>query len=242
MGCFWNVAKGCFLVCLLSGFNVFVVCFCVFWQSCKSVKNACFSQFWGAFGGWHILVYLGLEGFGVFVFLVFVFLLFRFSFFMFCSVFVLLLDCFWCCYYFCFGGFFFLLGFLGFVFVGCCLSCFVCVGVFLLCLLFCVVLVCLCFNLCVCWIGLSVVLVLFFWVCSVCVCCVFLCLFLSALMKITVFPAILVFLVYWKKVSLCFSFQFLFLAFCCCFVCFLFQDVPFFGFLLALFFCFESQS
>ena len=41
----------------------------------KSVKNACFfSQFLGVFLGWLIVVHLGLEGLGVFVFLVFVFL------------------------------------------------------------------------------------------------------------------------------------------------------------------------
>ena len=41
------------------------------WYSCKSVNNAFFFSFWRAFWGWLILVYLGLEGLGVFVFLVF---------------------------------------------------------------------------------------------------------------------------------------------------------------------------
>ena len=61
--------------------------FCVSGKSCRSVKNAClfFPVFWG-FCGVLILVYLGVEGFGVFVVLVFVFLSFRF-------LSVLLLDC-----------------------------------------------------------------------------------------------------------------------------------------------------
>ena len=65
------------------------------WSSCKSVKNArFFSPVWGAFGGRFLLDYLGLEGIGVFVFLVFVcFFVLICS----CFVFVLLLDCFWCC-------------------------------------------------------------------------------------------------------------------------------------------------
>ena len=75
--------------------------------------------------------------------------------------------------------------------------------------------------------------VLFWFVLLVFVLFVCACFFLF-LMKITVFPAILVFLVY-KKVNLCFSFQFLVLAFCFCFVCFLFQDV-----LLFLVFCLFS--
>ena len=68
--------------------------------------------------GWLSLVYLGLEGLGVFVVLVFVFHLFRFCFCFFCCLSVLLLDCFWCCscsvvfcllfvfvFFFVFGGF-----------------------------------------------------------------------------------------------------------------------------------------
>ena len=60
------------------------------------------SLFGGAFVGWLILVYLGLEGLGVFVFLLFVFL--------FCVAFVsvlfalclfCLLDCFGCWFLFC---------------------------------------------------------------------------------------------------------------------------------------------
>ena len=67
-GLFLNIAKWC-----LFGLLWFVF-WCV-WHSSKSVKNTCFfSSFWG-FVGWLILVYLGLEGLGVFVFLVFVLLL-----------------------------------------------------------------------------------------------------------------------------------------------------------------------
>ena len=77
--------------------------------------------------------------------------------------------------------------------------CFVCVGVcccfrflFLLCSL-----ACFCFVLCVCWSGLGVALVflvLYFGVCFVCAVFLFLCAcFFLFLMKIIVFPAILVF-------------------------------------------------
>ena len=60
------------------------------WYCFKSVKNACFSQFLRFFLGWLIVVHLGLEGLGVFVFLVFVFL--------FCLAFVLFcLICSWFC-------------------------------------------------------------------------------------------------------------------------------------------------
>ena len=49
--------------------------FGVFGKVAKVSKMLVFFPVFLAFGGWHILVYLGLEGFGVFVFLVFVFLL-----------------------------------------------------------------------------------------------------------------------------------------------------------------------
>ena len=39
-------------------------------RKCFSLKNACFSPVCWAFVGWLILVYLGFEGLGVFVFLV----------------------------------------------------------------------------------------------------------------------------------------------------------------------------
>ena len=63
-----------------------------------------FSQFWGVFLGWLIVVHLGLEGLGVFVFLVFVFLFFlAFVSVLFALFLALWLDgvlffffCFWC--------------------------------------------------------------------------------------------------------------------------------------------------
>ena len=71
-GLFLNMAKGVFCL-FFSGFNVFVVCFCVFGKVVKSVKNACFfSQSFGLFG----VACSCLVGFGrfwCFVFLVFVF-------------------------------------------------------------------------------------------------------------------------------------------------------------------------
>ena len=58
-----------FLVCFL-GFNVIVVCFLCVCHSCKVLKMLVFPNF-GVFVRWFILVYLGLEGLGVFVVLVF---------------------------------------------------------------------------------------------------------------------------------------------------------------------------
>ena len=94
VGCFW----------LFSGVNVIVVCFCVCVSGkvAQVLKNACFSQFFGAFVGWIILLYLGFEGVGVFVFLVSVFLCLGFfvALFLFCCwivfgvVLVLFLYCF----------------------------------------------------------------------------------------------------------------------------------------------------
>ena len=116
-----------------------VSCFCVFvvllfvclvrLQKCKKCLLFVFPVL-GAFEGWHTLVYLGLEGLGVFVFLLL--FLFRFCLCLFCSVCVLLMDCFWRCS--CFFVFFFLGG--GSVFFwrggGCfclfLLFCFVCDG------------------------------------------------------------------------------------------------------------------
>ena len=63
-----------------------------------------FPQFWGVFVGWLTLVYLGLEGLGVFVFLVSLFLC-CFCFCFVCFVSVLLLDCFGCWFLFCFFDF-----------------------------------------------------------------------------------------------------------------------------------------
>ena len=61
----------------------------------KVLKMLVFPQFFGAFVGWLILAYLGLEGLGVFVFLVFVFLFYvafvsvLFALFLFCCWIVL---------------------------------------------------------------------------------------------------------------------------------------------------------
>ena len=117
-----------------------MVCFWCVWHSSKSVKNAVvfFSQFFGAFVGWLILAYLGLEGLGVFVFLVFVFLFcvafvsVLFALFLFCCwivlgvgscfVFLLFLLCFFLfvvfvffvsCFFFVFCFFFLFGGFKG---------------------------------------------------------------------------------------------------------------------------------
>ena len=86
------------------GFHVVVVCFWCVWHSSKSVKMLVFfSQFFGAFVGWLILAYLGLEGLGVFVFLVFVFLFcVAFVSVLFALFFVLFLACFGCWFLFCF--------------------------------------------------------------------------------------------------------------------------------------------
>ena len=120
-GLFLNMANGVFWVWFFWGFNTKKVCFWCVWHCFKSVKNACFFfPIFGAFLGWLIIVHLGLEGLGVFVFLAFVFLLCCFCFcfvcfvigfvfcFVFCFVFVLFL------FYFCFVFFSFFLFFLFF--------------------------------------------------------------------------------------------------------------------------------
>ena len=90
--------------------------FCVFGKVAKVLNCLCFYfQFCLAFVGWLILVYLGLEGLGVFVVLVCVCVFFfcsGFAFVCFGFVFVLLLDCCWCCSCF-FLSFVFFLFFLG---------------------------------------------------------------------------------------------------------------------------------
>ena len=73
-GLFLNMANGAFWVWFFWGFNIKKVCFWCVWHCFKSVKNACFFPIFWAFLGWLIIVHLGLEGLGVFVFLVFVFL------------------------------------------------------------------------------------------------------------------------------------------------------------------------
>ena len=68
----------------------------------KSVKNACFFPIFGFFWGWLIVVHLGLEGLGVFVFLVFVFLFcLAFVSVLFALLLVLWLDVvvFFCCFF-----------------------------------------------------------------------------------------------------------------------------------------------
>ena len=144
VGCFWTWQS--FFGLFFSGFNVFVVCF-VCLVKLQKCQNACFPRFGGFFGR-HILVYLGLEGLGIFVFLVFAFL-FRFCVCLFCSVFVWLLDYFWCCSCFDFWGFLFFVVwfcFCLFLFVWLCLCWIVFVILVLSCCLF---LACLCFVLCV---------------------------------------------------------------------------------------------
>ena len=87
--------------------------FCVFGKVAKVLNMLVSKVFWGGRGGCVgrlLLVYLGLEGLGVFAFLVFVFLWFRFVFVYYCFVFVLLLVLFlflfWgvcsVCVFFCF--------------------------------------------------------------------------------------------------------------------------------------------
>ena len=77
-----------------SSFIAIVVCFCVSGKDAGVLKMPVFSSLWG-FVGWLVLVYLGLEGLGVFVFLVFVFLLFRFCFCFVSVLFALFLFCCW---------------------------------------------------------------------------------------------------------------------------------------------------
>ena len=73
VGCFLNMAKGCFFVSFFfAGSNVFVVCFCVFGTVPKVSKMLAFPNL----GGFYGVVYscLGeVEGLGVSVFLVFCF-------------------------------------------------------------------------------------------------------------------------------------------------------------------------
>ena len=69
-GVFLNMAKWCFWFILFEVFMPLWLVLCV-WSSCKSVKSAWFPQFVLAFvGGWLNLVFLGLEGLGVFLVLV----------------------------------------------------------------------------------------------------------------------------------------------------------------------------
>ena len=56
-GLFLNMARRCCLFVFFSGLNVFVVCCCVFVKVAKVLTMLVFSVL-GAFGGWHVLVYL----------------------------------------------------------------------------------------------------------------------------------------------------------------------------------------
>ena len=184
-----------------------------------------------AFGEWFIIVYLGLEGLGVFVFIVFDFLLFKLCLCFFCFVFVLLLDYFWCCSCFCFWGVssaFCLFSFCLLLFV-----LLVCVGVCLLFLCFLVVFFCLILFCSLClleWSRCCSCFVILWFVLFVFVVCLFACAcFFLFLMNITVFPAILV-LFGLMFIHFLFSFQFLVPASGSCSISFLFQDVIFFLF------------
>ena len=98
VGCFWTWQDGGLGVCFFAGFPVIVVCFwCVLVP--KVLKMLVFPIL-GAFVGWLILVYLGLEGLGAFVFLVFVFLICVFCFCFVAGLFwVLLLVLLFCCFF-----------------------------------------------------------------------------------------------------------------------------------------------
>ena len=99
VGCFWTWHKGVF-VCFFSGFNVIVVCFCVSGKVARVLKMiSFFPSFFGLCG----VAYSCLVGFGRFrCFCVSCFCLFCLSVVsvLFAFVFVLLLDCFWCCCFF----------------------------------------------------------------------------------------------------------------------------------------------
>ena len=93
MGCFEHgkmVFFGFVFCQVLMLKGLFLVCLALF-QKCQ---KCLFSQFWGAFLGWLIVVHLGLEGLGVFVFLVFVSLFFCVAFVsvLFALILVLWLD------------------------------------------------------------------------------------------------------------------------------------------------------
>ena len=90
-GLFLNMTKRCFLFVCFSGLLLLWFVFSVSGKVAKVLKMLVFFPSFLGFVWWLILVYLGLEGLGVFVFLVFVFLLFRFSF----QFFVLFLFCCW---------------------------------------------------------------------------------------------------------------------------------------------------
>ena len=93
VGCFWTWQKGVFCL-FFQALMLLWFAFCVSGKVGRVLKFLVFPSF-GGFVGWLILVYLGLEGLGVFVFLVFVF--------RFCVGFVsVLFALFWFC---CWTGF-----------------------------------------------------------------------------------------------------------------------------------------
>ena len=74
VGCFWTWQNGVFLGFVFWGFNIKRFVFGVSGIVSKVLKMLVFFPVFGFFLGWLIVVHLGLEGLGVFVFLVFVFL------------------------------------------------------------------------------------------------------------------------------------------------------------------------
>ena len=110
VGCFWTWQNGVFGF-EFWGFNIKKVGLWCVWHCFKSVKNACFFPVFWAFLGWLIVVHLGLEGLGVFVFLVFVFLCcVVFASVLFALLLVLWLFCLLFCLFFVFFVLFFLEG------------------------------------------------------------------------------------------------------------------------------------
>ena len=114
-GLFSNMAKWCFWGLFFVGFNIKKVFFGVSGIVSKVLKMLVFPILGFFFLGWLIVVRLGLEGLGVFVFLVFVFLfclafvsvLFALFLALWLDVVVLFFWCFSCCFC-CFVFLFFL--------------------------------------------------------------------------------------------------------------------------------------
>ena len=113
-GLFLNMAKWCFWGLFFCRFS----CYCGLFLVCGIVPKVLkmlvfFPNFFWAFMGWLILVYLGLEGLGVFVFLVFVlvfcvaFVSVLFALFLFVAglFWVLVIVLLFCCFFCFFGGF-----------------------------------------------------------------------------------------------------------------------------------------
>ena len=96
MGCFCTWQKGAFLFVSFPGFNVIVF---LNGKVARVLKCLFFFPSFLGFVGWLLLVYLGLEGLGVFVFLVFAFL-FGVGFVSVCLLCFFVVGC--CCSCFCF--------------------------------------------------------------------------------------------------------------------------------------------